>query len=153
MSTENKARVWKGVVREFTPPGTPACEGVHDVPYLEPGRVTNADALAFQDEYCMACPIFVQCARHAMSNEPYGTWGLTENQRASLGGVVAPEWANKRLDPTGAVLELEDAGVPLRTIGEIVSAADSHNQDALRALRARQRQVAARASSTTAVAA
>lgn len=145
---EVKPRVWSGQVKEFTPSDVPECDGVLDVPYIEPGRVTDEDARKFQDEYCFACPILVECARHAMNNEPYGTWGLTENQRSSLGGVVAEEWADKKVDPHAAIEELEGKGLDLDTITTIASAAGPRNQYVYRAIADRRRRsvAAARAS-------
>lgn len=142
---EMKPRVWNGHVKEFTPSETPECKGVLNVPYVEPARVTEADAQKFQDEYCFACPILIECARHAMNNEPYGTWGLTENQRASLGGVVAEEWAEKKVDPHAVIAELEALGLDLDTITTIASAAGPRNQHVYRAIAERRRRKAAAA--------
>ena len=116
---KNSVRVWNGVVQAFMPDQPSACQG-GDVPF-EQGRAGDALAQDFQTAICATCPVLVTCARHALEHEPYGLWGLTERQRGNLGGVVAEEWAEQTMDPMTAITELENNGIHLDTIEEMVT--------------------------------
>lgn len=105
--------------------------------------LTGTRALAARaelDEYqrtmCATCPALIACAAHALVNEPYGTWGLTEEQRYGLGGVLPPEWPEVNVSPLDALESITSNGISLDDVKEIITEANR--------LRARQGKTARR---------
>lgn len=93
--------------------------------------LTGTKALAARaelDEYqrtmCAACPALIDCAAHALVNEPYGTWGLTEEQRYGLGGVLPPDWPEINVSALDALESITGNGITLDDVADIVTAAD-----------------------------
>lgn len=121
MTDSPRARVWDEVIRTFIPSDRPACQGIQEATaaaYDEPSA-----GLIQQRVSCVGCPVFIACARHAIDHEPWGLWGLTEEQRWNLGGVVPKDWADHVPDPQIALDELHEQGVPFDAVVAVVEAA------------------------------
>lgn len=106
--------MWDGRIVAFHVEGeTMACLDLDSVPDSEPYGEFTDEVRKFQERFCADCPVFVQCALHAMDHEPYGTWGLTEGQRADFGGAVPREWSGWVPDPQRAARTASMSGVDL----------------------------------------
>lgn len=72
---------------------------------------------------CGACPLQAACITHALANEAWGVWGLTERERASLGGVARRSKTNRGSgSPREAAASAVAAGIDPYALAEALCA-------------------------------
>lgn len=86
-------------------------------------RAARAELDEFQRTRCATCPALIACAAHALVNEPYGMWGLTEEQRYGLGGVLPPDWPEINVSPLDALESITGNGITLDDVKDIITEA------------------------------